>query len=42
MHDHDGGLWETMVVCVEEPDSDRGDFRRWHAVNISSLIQHPL
>ena len=26
----------TMVGWVDVPDSDRGDFRRWHAVDIPS------
>ena len=26
-----------MVGGADVPDSDRGDFRRWHAVDISSL-----
>ena len=27
----------TMVGWADVPDSDRGDFRRWRGVNISSL-----
>ena len=27
----------TMVALPDVPDSDRGDFRRWRAINISSL-----
>ena len=29
----------TMVRWADVPDSDQGDFRRWHAVEISSLWQ---
>ena len=30
----------TMVGWADVPDSDRGDFRHRHAVDISSLIQN--
>ena len=38
IHDHDIDFYVTMVGCVDVPDSDRGDFRRWRAVNISSIV----
>ena len=37
IHDHDRDLWVTMVGWVDVPYSGWGDFRRWRAVNISSL-----
>ena len=37
-HDHDHDLWLAMLVWVNIPDSDWGDFRRRHAVDISSLV----
>ena len=38
--DQDQGLWLTitMVGWVDVPDSDRGDFRHWSAVDISSFF----
>ena len=35
IHDHDCDLWVTMVGWVDVPYSD---FRRWRAVDISSLF----
>ena len=31
----------TMVGWMDVPDSDRGDFRRQHAVDISSFVYAP-
>ena len=40
IHDHD--LTNvTMVGWADVPDSDRGDFRRQHAVDISSFVNAP-
>ena len=36
IHDHDIDLCVTMVVWVDAPDSDLGDFRHRRAVNIAS------
>ena len=36
-HDHDPDLWVTTVGLVDVPDSDWGDSRCWHAVDISSF-----
>ena len=36
IHDHDRDLWVTLVVWVDVPYSDWGDFRRRRAVDISS------
>ena len=36
IHDHDHNLWVTMVGWVDVPNSEWGDFRRQHAVDISS------
>ena len=32
--------WVTMVGWADVPDSDRGDFRRRRAVDISSFVQY--
>ena len=37
IHDHDCDLWVTMVGWVDVRCSDWGDFRRRHAVDISSF-----
>ena len=34
IHDHDIDFSVTMVGWVDVPDSEQGDFRRRHAVNI--------
>ena len=36
IHDHDCDLWVTMMGWVDVPYSDWGDFKRRHAVDISS------
>ena len=36
IYDHDCDLWVTMVGWVDVLYSDWGDFRRQHAVDISS------
>ena len=38
IHDNDIDLCLTMVGWVDVPDSERDDFRRWHAVDISCSI----
>ena len=38
IHDHDIDLCVTMVVWMDVSDSDWGDFRRRHAIDISSSI----
>ena len=35
IHNHDCDLWVTIKGWVDVPDSDRGDFRRLRAVDIS-------
>ena len=37
IHNHDCDLLVSKVRCKDLPDSDRGDFRRWHAIDSSSL-----
>ena len=39
MHGHDIDLYVTMVEWVDVPDSDQGNFRRRHAINISGLLK---
>ena len=36
--DHDCNLCVTMVGWLDALDSDQGDFRHWHAVDISSCL----
>ena len=36
IHNHDRDLWVTMVEWLDVPDSDWGDFRCRHAIDISS------
>ena len=38
IHDHDCDFWVTMMGCVDVPDSNWGDLRHWHAINISILL----
>ena len=38
IHDHDCDLWVAMVGWVDAPFSDWGDFRRRHAIDISSFF----
>ena len=37
IHDHDSDFWVTMMRWVDIPDSNWGNFRHLHAVDISSL-----